>query len=98
MRLMRYGGVVAACGLAGGMDFPASVAPFILRGITLAGVDSVMRPRTDRLEAWRRLVQDLDISKLDLLTEEIALTQATERAAGLLQGRIRGRLVVNAHR
>ena len=78
---LRYGGVVAACGLAGGMDFPATVAPFILRGITLAGVDSVMRPRTDRLEAWRRLTQDLDIKKLDLLTEEIGLSQATERAA-----------------
>jgi acrylyl-CoA reductase (NADPH) len=80
------------------MDFPATVAPFILRGITLAGVDSVMRPRADRLEAWRRLVQDLDIGKLDLLTEEIALTQAPERAAALLQGQIRGRLVVNTNR
>ena len=95
---LRYGGVVAACGLAGGMDFPATVAPFILRGITLAGVDSVMRPRADRLEAWRRLVQDLDIRKLDLLTEEIALSQSTERAAELLQGQIRGRIVVNTNR
>ena len=92
---LRYGGVVAACGLAGGMDFPATVAPFILRGITLSGVDSVMRPRNDRLEAWRRLTQDLDIKKLDLLTEEIALSQAPERAALLLQGQIRGRVVVN---
>jgi acrylyl-CoA reductase (NADPH) len=92
---LRYGGVVAACGLAGGMDFPATVAPFILRGITLSGVDSVMRPRNDRLEAWRRLTQDLDIKKLDLLTEEIGLSQATERAALLLQGQIRGRVVVN---
>jgi acrylyl-CoA reductase (NADPH) len=80
------------------MDFPATVAPFILRGITLAGVDSVMRPRADRLEAWRRLVQDLDIRKLDLLTEEIALSQSTERAAELLQGQIRGRIVVNTNR
>lgn len=94
---LRYGGVVAACGLAGGMDFPATVAPFILRGITLAGVDSVMRPRNDRLEAWRRLTQDLDIKKLDLLTEEIGLSQATERAALLLQGQIRGRVVVNTN-
>ena len=92
---LRYGGVVAACGLAGGMDFPATVAPFILRGITLSGVDSVMRPRNDRLEAWRRLTEDLDIKKLDLLTEEIGLSQATERAALLLQGQIRGRVVVN---
>ena len=80
------------------MDFPASVAPFILRGITLAGIDSVMRPRADRLEAWRRLTEDLDIRKLDLLTEEVALSQATERAALLLQGQIRGRLVVNTNR
>jgi acrylyl-CoA reductase (NADPH) len=94
---LRYGGVVAACGLAGGMDFPATVAPFILRGITLSGVDSVMRPRNDRLEAWRRLTQDLDIKKLDLLTEEIGLSQATERAALFLQGRIRGRVVVNTN-
>jgi len=91
---LRYGGVVAACGLAGGMDFPATVAPFILRGVTLAGVDSVMRPRADRLEAWRRLTQDLDINKLELLTEEIALAQVIERAALLLQGQIRGRIVV----
>jgi len=94
---LRYGGVVAACGLAGGMDFPATVAPFILRGITLSGVDSVMRPRNDRLEAWRRLTQDLDLKKLDLLTEEIGLSQATERAASLLQGQIRGRVVVNTN-
>ena len=72
---LRYGGVVAACGLAGGMDFPASVAPFILRGITLRGVDSVMRPRVDRLEAWSRLSQDLDVRKLDLITEEVPLSQ-----------------------
>jgi acrylyl-CoA reductase (NADPH) len=93
---LRYGGVVAACGLAGGMDFPATVAPLILRGVTLAGVDSVMRPRADRLEAWRRLTQDLDIQKLELLTEEIALAQVIERAALFLQGQIRGRIVVAA--
>jgi len=91
---MRYRGVVAACGLAGGMDFPASVAPFILRGVTLAGVDSVYCPRADRLEAWQRLSQDLDIDKLDLLTEEIALPQVIDRAAALLDGRVRGRIVV----
>jgi acrylyl-CoA reductase (NADPH) len=95
---LRYGGVVAACGLAGGMDFPATVAPFILRGITLAGVDSVMRPRIDRLEAWRRLTQDLDVKKLGFLTEEIALSQVIERAALLLQGQIRGRIVVDTNR
>jgi acrylyl-CoA reductase (NADPH) len=95
---MRYRGVVAACGLAGGMDFPATVAPFILRGVTLVGVDSVMCPRADRLEAWRRLGEDLDIAKLDLLTEEIGLSQAIERAAALLEGRIRGRVVVDTRR
>src|ERR1700735_966187 len=78
---LGYGGNVAACGLAGGMDFPATVAPFILRGITLAGVDSVMRPRPDRVEAWRRLSRDLDMKKLDLLTEEISLSHVIERAA-----------------
>jgi acrylyl-CoA reductase (NADPH) len=95
---MRYRGVVAACGLAGGMDFPATVAPFILRGVTLVGVDSVMCPRADRLEAWRRLGEDLDIGKLDLLTEEIGLSQAIDQAAALLEGRIRGRVVVDTRR
>ena len=95
---LRYGGVVAACGLAGGMDFPATVAPFILRGVTLAGIDSVMRPYRDRLEAWTRLAADLDVTKLELLTEEIGLSQAIEHAALLLQGGIRGRLVVDTHR
>ena len=95
---LRYGGIVAACGLAGGMDFPATVAPFILRGITLAGIDSVMRSRPDRLEAWRRLSCDLDIKKLDLLTQEISLSGVIERAAPLLEGKIRGRIVVDTHR
>jgi acrylyl-CoA reductase (NADPH) len=95
---MRYRGVVAACGLAGGLDFPATVAPFILRGVTLAGVDSVMCPRVDRLEAWRRLGRDLDVAQLELLTEEIGLSQALDRAAGLLEGRVRGRVVVDTRR
>ncbi len=95
---MRYRGVVAACGLAGGMDFPASVAPFILRGVTLAGIDSVMCPRAQRLEAWRRLGNDLDIGRLDLLTEEIGLSQAIDRAAGFFDGRTRGRVVVDTAR
>ena len=80
---LRYGGVVAACGLAGGMDFPGTVAPFILRGVTLAGIDSVMRPRADRVEAWRRLSRDLEIREARLLTEEISLAQALERAAAV---------------
>ena len=95
---MRYRGVVAACGLAGGMDFPATVAPFILRGVTLVGVDSVMCPRADRLEAWRRLSQDMDADKLELLTEEIGLSQVIDHATGLLEGRIRGRVVVDIRR
>jgi acrylyl-CoA reductase (NADPH) len=74
------------------------VAPFILRGVTLVGVDSVMCPRADRLEAWRRLSQDLDIEKLEFLTEEIGLSQVLERATGLLEGRIRGRVVVDTNR
>jgi acrylyl-CoA reductase (NADPH) len=95
---MRYRGVVAACGLAGGLDFPATVAPFILRGVTLTGVDSVMCPRADRLDAWRRLSDDLAIDKLEALTEEIGLTQVIDRAAALLEGRIRGRIVVDVRR
>jgi acrylyl-CoA reductase (NADPH) len=95
---LRYGGIVAACGLAGGMDFPGSVAPFILRGVTLRGVDSVMRPRADRLEAWSRLSQDLDARKLELLTEEVPLSRAADRAALILDGQIRGRIVVDTHR
>jgi acrylyl-CoA reductase (NADPH) len=95
---LRYGGVVAACGLAGGMDFPGTVAPFILRGITLAGIDSVMRPRPDRVEAWRRLSRDLEINKLELLTAEISLAQALESAGLFLEGQVRGRIVVDVNR
>jgi acrylyl-CoA reductase (NADPH) len=95
---VRYGGVVAACGLAGGMDFVGTVAPFILRGITLVGIDSVMRPRPDRVEAWRRLSRDLEVNKLELLTVEISLAEALARAALFLAGQIRGRLVVDVNR
>lgn len=94
----KYRGAVAACGLAQGMDFPSSVAPFILRGVTLAGVDSVMAPRAERLEAWRRLAQDLDVAKLELMTHEIGLGEAVATAAALLEGRVRGRVVVNVNR
>ena len=90
----KYGGVVTACGLAGGMDFPATVAPFILRGVTLAGIDSVMRPKADRLEAWRRLGQDLDPQRLALITREVPLEGAIEAAQRLLDGQVRGRVVV----
>jgi acrylyl-CoA reductase (NADPH) len=94
----RYGGVVAACGLAGGMDFPATVAPFILRGVTLAGIDSVMCPRPVRLEAWARLARDLDISKLDAISRVIGLGDAISTAHSLLAGQIRGRIVVDVQR
>ncbi len=94
----RYRGTVAACGLAQGMDLPATVAPFILRGVTLAGVDSVMAPRAERLEAWRRLAQDLDVDKLELMTREIGLGEVVATAAALLEGRVRGRVVVDVNR
>lgn len=91
---MKYRGTVAACGLAGGMDFPSTVAPFILRGVTLAGVDSVMCPRPDRLQAWQRLATDLDVSKLALITQEIGLSDAISIAHKLIEGQVRGRVVV----
>ena len=91
----RYGGVVAACGLAQGMDLPASVAPFILRAVRLIGIDSVMAPRARRIEAWQRLATDLDPAKLALITREIALPQVLQQAPDILAGKLRGRLVVN---
>jgi acrylyl-CoA reductase (NADPH) len=90
----RYGGTVAACGLAGGMEFPATVAPFILRGVTLAGIDSVMCPRNRRLEVWRRLGQDLDFDKLNMMTKKIGLSETLDYANHLLLGKLRGRVVV----
>jgi acrylyl-CoA reductase (NADPH) len=93
----RYGGAVAACGLAQGMDFPASVAPFILRGITLYGIDSVMAPMPRRLEAWSRLARDIDRNKLDALTQELTLAGALSAAPDILAGQVRGRLVVNVN-
>jgi acrylyl-CoA reductase (NADPH) len=91
----RYRGTVAACGLAQGMDFPSSVAPFILRGVKLIGIDSVMCPMPDRLEAWGRLASQLDLAKLDALTTRIGLPEALERAPDLLAGKVRGRIVVD---
>ena len=90
----RYGGVVAACGLAQGFDLPGSVMPFILRGVTLAGIDSVMAPIALRRAAWARLATDLTAAKLDAITTEIPLDAAIENAESLMQGRIRGRVVV----
>lgn len=94
----RYRGAVAACGLAQGMDFPASVAPFILRGVRLIGVDSVMCPMADRRVAWDRLSRELDLGKLDAMTTEIGLAEAIPQASELLAGKVRGRLVVDVAR
>lgn len=93
----RYGGVVTACGLAQGLDLPASVAPFILRGITLAGIDSVMRPRPDRIEAWSRLARDLDLARLDAMTTRATLTDLPRLGAEILEGKVRGRVVVDVN-
>ena len=94
LSMTRYGGAVAACGLAGGMDLPASVAPFILRGVCLYGIDSVMCPLRQRQEAWKRLETDLDRQKLATMTREIGLAGVPEAAASILAGQVRGRIVV----
>jgi acrylyl-CoA reductase (NADPH) len=90
----RYGGVVAACGLAQGADFPVTVMPFILRGVTLAGIDSVMAPLARRQQAWDRLATDLDTAKLEAIVEEVPLSRVVEKAADLMAGKVRGRVVV----
>ena len=90
----RYGGVVAACGLAQGMDLPTSVMPFILRGVTLAGVDSVMAPMAKRQRAWDRLARDLDLALLETMIEEVPLEEAIAKAQQLMDGKVRGRVVV----
>jgi acrylyl-CoA reductase (NADPH) len=90
----RYGGVVAACGLAQGNDLPTTVLPFILRGVTLVGIDSVMAPLARRERAWARLARDLDPALLEAMTEEVPLSAAIERAHALMAGQVRGRIVV----
>ena len=94
LSMIRYGGAVAACGLAGGMDLPTSVAPFILRGVSLIGIDSVMRPMADRQVAWQRLAGELDRGKLADMTTEIALPEVIETGRNIIEGRVRGRIVV----
>jgi acrylyl-CoA reductase (NADPH) len=94
LSMTRYGGAVAACGLAGGMDLPATVAPFILRGVSLIGVDSVMCPLERRREAWRRLASDLDAGKLAPMTSEIDLSGVMEVGRRIVEGGVRGRVVV----
>jgi acrylyl-CoA reductase (NADPH) len=94
----QYRGVVTACGLAAGMDLPATVAPFILRGVTLVGIDSVMCPRPDRLLAWDRLARDLDLGQLGEIGHEVGLDEAIPLASRLLAGEVRGRVIVDVNR
>ena len=94
LSMTSYGGAIAACGLAGGMDLPSSVAPFILRGVSLLGIDSVMAPKEIRLEAWRRIATDLDHGKLSALTTTIGFDRIIGAAKDILDGKIRGRVVV----
>ena len=94
LAMTRYGGAVAACGLAGGMDLPSSVAPFILRGVSLLGIDSVMAPKALRLEAYRRLAGDLDRAALDRMTTTVPLEGAADAARALMAGEVKGRIVV----
>jgi acrylyl-CoA reductase (NADPH) len=89
-----YGGAVAACGLAGGMDLPTSVAPFILRGVSLLGIDSVQMPMPRREEAWRRLARDLDVTKLGAMTQTIPFSKLRGAASDIVAGKVRGRIVV----
>jgi acrylyl-CoA reductase (NADPH) len=94
LSMTRYGGAVAACGLAGGMDLPGSVAPFILRGVSLLGIDSVMCPLELRQQAWRRLETDLDRAKIAAMTSEIGLADVFEAGRRIVEGAVRGRIVV----
>ncbi|RWF72586.1 MAG: oxidoreductase [Mesorhizobium sp.] len=95
LSMTSYGGAVAACGLAGGMDLPASVAPFILRGVCLLGIDSVMAPKPVRMEAWRRIGTDLDLQKLASLSTTIGFDGVIDAAHNIVEGKIRGRVVVD---
>jgi acrylyl-CoA reductase (NADPH) len=94
LSMTRYGGAVSACGLAGGMDLPTFVAPFILRAVSLLGIDSVMCPQSVRREAWTRLASDLDRGKLQDLTREISLPEVMEAGRAIIDGQVRGRIVV----
>lgn len=95
---IKYRGGVAACGLAQGLDFPTSVLPFILRNIALYGIDSVMAPYDVRLEAWQRLSQDLDVKKIEAVTQVVGLDQAIPTAPEILSGKVRGRVVIDVNR
>ncbi|WP_315980958.1 zinc-binding dehydrogenase [Aliamphritea spongicola] len=90
----QYGGAVTSCGLAQGADLPLTVMPFILRGVSLLGIDSVMAPKAAREEAWARLQQDLDLEKLELLSETVGFDQIVEKATDIVDGKIKGRVIV----
>jgi acrylyl-CoA reductase (NADPH) len=92
--MTKYGGAVAACGLAGGMDLPSSVAPFILRGVALLGIDSVQCPVPDRVAAWSRLAKEMDRNKLKMATREVDLPNVVQEADAIISGRVRGRTVI----
>ncbi|MBY8917170.1 oxidoreductase [Nitratireductor sp. L1-7-SE] len=94
LSMTSYGGAVAACGLAQGMDLPASVAPFILRGVSLLGVDSVMAPKELRMEAWQRIAKELDHKKLGAIASVVPFSDVISAATDIIEGRVRGRVVV----
>ena len=94
----RYGGAVAACGLAQGFDLPGTVMPFILRGVSLLGIDSVMAPKASRLVAWERLARDLDVKVLELIAKDISLSEAVGVATQMMEGTLRGRVVVDVNK
>ena len=94
LSMTSYGGAVAACGLAQGMDLPTSVAPFILRGVSLLGIDSVMAPKEIRMEAWRRIASDLDRDKLAAITTVMPFDDVIKAAGDIIAGSVRGRLVI----
>jgi acrylyl-CoA reductase (NADPH) len=93
----QYRGVVTACGLAQGLDLPGSVLPFILRNVTLAGIDSVNAPQQARIQAWSRLARDLDLSKLTRMTQVVGLADVPAVVGRMLEGKVRGRTVVDVN-
>src|SRR5207237_6907663 len=92
---LRYRASVAACGLAGGSDLPASVVPFLLRGVNLLGIDSVMCPRDERIQAWSRLARDLPLDRLEAATQTVPLAEVPALAPRILKGEVRGRIVID---
>ncbi len=94
LSMTKYRGAVAACGLAGGMELPSSVAPFILRGVSLLGIDSVMAPKSERIEAWARLARDLDQNRLAIMSTTVSLSEVIGMGQEIVDGRVRGRIVV----